>query len=120
MRYEIRPSVAEDFLAFYGSLPQKSCRAWTVIYDGDIAAIAGVTISRDALMFFSDIAPDREYPASTIYKVGCFVTERVHEMGLPVMAIGDDDSHNFLTRLGFYEVGCYNDQRFYKLWRASD
>lgn len=118
MTYSIRPSTQDDFIVFYGHPPLQSCRAWTVIYDGDIAGIAGVTISRDALVFFSNINPDREYPKATIYKIGCYITERVAEMKKPVIAIGTKESHNFLTRLGFVHMTRFEDQELYQLWQG--
>lgn len=83
-------------------------------YDGELACVAGVTIRRTGLVFFSDIVGG-PYPAVTIFKVACWIVERVAEMNKPVMAIGDDSSHNFLTRLGFLYCGTYFGQRYYKL-----
>lgn len=118
LRYSIEPAKYEHFVEFYGHGPKQTCRAWTVKYDGEIAAIAGVTINRKSVVLFSDINSERDYPKTAIYKVGCYIVEHVSRMGLPVMAVGSEKSRPFLEALGFYYLGKYQDQELYRLWQS--
>lgn len=118
-RYSIRPATTEDFVLFKGNAPQHTCRAWTVIYDDDIACIAGVTINRDNLVFFSEMNTEHDYPPSAIFKVACYIVEEVSKMGMPVVAQGEPESRNFLERLGFIHTGNYEGQELYQLWQPQ-
>lgn len=117
--YSVRPSTLQDFMLFYGKLPEQTCRAWTVIYDNDIAAIGGVTISRKGLVLFSDMNTEQDYPKMAIFKVASYIVDQVAKMDKPVWAVSTTENQRFLEALGFIYNGNYQGQRLYKLWQPS-
>lgn len=116
-RYKIFPSKPSDFYAFYGTASPKSCKAWTVWYDDEIAAIAGVTLNRNSMILFSDMKRGASYPKVAIFKVACYVVEQVAKMKKPVLAAGGDGNKKFLESLGFVYIGTYQGQELYRLWQ---
>lgn len=116
-RIFICPSTADDFVEVTGSAPPVSCRSWSVYYDGELAGVAGVTISRNAAIFFSNMKKDTKYPAKAIWSVANFIVSEVFVMNKTVFAIGSAESDKFLKRLGFYYIGRFNDLEYYQLWQ---
>lgn len=102
---EIRPATAADLEAFYGQRPQQTVKAVAVFQDGDLAAIAGVTIEPGFLVAFSDIKPGVTAPKMTYWRVAKEVMKFIGNR--PVVA-GPSANHpnaaRLLTKLGFVRI----------------
>lgn len=111
----IRPSVLADYYAMMGKPPQESVQSWTAIYDGEIAAIAGIKLKRNDMVFFSEMNPDRKYPAIAVFKGACAIVEEVRKLNVPVLSLGTCNSDRFLTALGFTRTGEAHGYGVYQL-----
>lgn len=108
---EIRPTTADDVLAFYGQPSPKSMRAFTVLRDGEIACIAGVTIEPDGLVAFSDMKGTA--PKMTIWRTAKKLTKLIQDMQLPAYATTSNGK--FLASLGLEYAGEIEGQTVYIL-----
>lgn len=114
---EIKPTTADDVIAFNGKPSDKTIRAFSVWKDGQLACIAGVTIEPDKIVAFSDVR-SHNAPKLTVYRVARELMKRIKEMNLPAIAVANADlpnSQRFLASLGFTFVGDCEDGAIYQL-----
>lgn len=107
---EIRKATAEDVKAFYPEgLPTNSAYVWVAIYKGELACIAGLTVSRFGAVAFSDLKPiAKTAPKRVIWETAKQLFAEIKGLGLPMITAADPclkGSKEFLERLGFTHVG---------------
>ena len=115
---EIRPANAADLLSFYGKPSAKTVRAFCISKNGEVGAIAGITISPEIITFFSDMKDGVEVPKMTVWRVSKEIVRRVRKMNLPIYAIENCNkptAKRFLERLGFVFYAEDNGEQQYRL-----
>lgn len=95
-----RPSTREDILAFYGQLPSRSVRAWTLLIDDEPAGIAGYRVDGDVIAVFSDVK--ETVPKMTIWRQA---REFMRMLTFPAYCRCTETSGPFLERLGWQRLG---------------
>jgi len=107
-RIEIKPATRHDIKEFYGDTMRESCRAWSAFYDGKLAAIGGVSITRNLMLVFMEMRLESEVPDITIWRSALHIWEKIRKLNYPIMyAVADPNLSTapaFLERLGFEHV----------------
>jgi hypothetical protein len=106
MRAEIRPSTAEDFVAFKGRLPPYRCRSFTGTVGGKIMGIGGIAYLPDGTaLAFLELEPGAHRYAVTLHKAAKRVIEEAQSRGIPCMIAEADPkeptAQRWLSKLGF-------------------
>ena len=101
---EIRPARIEDFYALYGKLPPLTCQALTVVYGGEVAAMAGTTLAECGYVIHMDIKQGISVPKIKIWRYVKKIMAMISQ-GKSVIYAGADDKYpnsgKFLRKLGF-------------------
>lgn len=101
----IRPIKSDDILAFYGHGLRRTVKGWAVDYNGDLAAICGVTIGRGPVVAFSEIRPGLDVPKITVWRTAKKLMQNIEDQGFKmVFALASPKlpgAPAFLERLGF-------------------
>jgi hypothetical protein len=118
MKYQIRPAQAADIAAFSEFPLPRTIKALVVIYKGELAAIAGVTLENGLAEVFSHVKDGVDAPSITVWRCALQLIQWVKEQNLPAIAVASHDkprSGAFLERLGFTYMGNWNNERTYRL-----
>lgn len=119
---EIRPTTQADIVAFSGHRSQKTIRAFTVLLDGEVTCIAGVTIEPDGVMAFSDLREGLQVPKMTIYRYAKQLADLIRGWGLPAAAVADPNRPNsdrFLERMGFCYIIDSEEGKVFGIWQEQ-
>lgn len=119
---EIRPSTQADIVELSGHRARKTIRALTVLVDGRVACVAGITVEPDGAMAFSDTRAGLDVPRATIYRQARLLAAAIRGWGIPAVAIADPgrpNSGKFLERLGLDYVTTCEQGKVYSLWPKS-
>lgn len=107
----IRPASPDDIIEFYGYSPKRTQRAFSVLEDGQIIAIAGVYIDTSRLVLFSDISDainkDEYRYRKAFIQFFRKLKEIISRYQLPVQAMADPGtpkSCDLLKHMGFEEI----------------
>jgi hypothetical protein len=110
---EIKPATLVDIESFYGRRPDRTVKAFSVYRDGELVAIAGVTLERERIVAFSDIKEGVTAPKITIWRTAKETVKHIAKLNLPAIAI--TGSGKFLESLGFKYVGECDEGTIYRL-----
>lgn len=109
---EIRPARAADFCALYGKPPPFTCQALTVVYQGEVVAIGGVTMTEAGYVMCMMIKEGIDAPKIKIWRYCKKIMDMISQ-GKSVIYAGADvkypNSGKFLRKLGF-EYLCDDEQ----------
>ena len=104
----IKPLTEADIIDFYGKNNPLHCRGWGIHYQGQLAAIVGVTFLPNLPLAWSDIKPDVKASPRLVYVTAKLMMEKIKELNYPmVYAIADiriDTAPEFLKRLGWTHI----------------
>lgn len=115
---EIRPSTMADIEAFNKGPAERTARAFSVFRDGELVAIAGVTIEPSRIVAFSDIKEGVSAPKTTVWRTAKELLKRIQGFNLPIVAISSQNINNsdrFLECLGFQHIGDAGGEKIYRL-----
>lgn len=119
-KYKVRETCQGDINLFYqGKKVPQYIHAWTAIYDGDIAAIAGLVKPHrcDYYVFFSDINNIKQYSKLAIWTISCYIVEEILKLGIRerIVALGKPEPDKYLLNLGFTYSGEHEGYGVYDL-----
>lgn len=117
MSYEARPATREEIERFDPER-RNTVRALAFYYNGELAAIGGITVEHGRLVAFSNICDNLEAPKMTIYRAARDVMKFIGNR--PILASADPafpNSGRFLESLGFTHIGTQECGEVYQ-WRA--
>jgi hypothetical protein len=105
---EIRPSIAEDFVKFFGKVPKMTVRSLTGVDEaGEVLAIGGYYLYGGAAIAFTDHR--KGISKRDMVKGARELMKMLKETNLNVIATSDDDKAVALKHYGFEQAG--------KAWR---
>lgn len=110
---EIRQTIKSDFMAVCNRVNDKTVKAFTVIYDGEPVAIAGVILEKDHFIVFSDVKEGLQAPKMTIWKTSRKLIEMIKSLNLP--AIATTNNGKFLNSIGMEYIMETNDKEVFKI-----
>jgi len=115
--YNVRTSSENDILSFFGVLPPYATKSWSIDYDGELAAIAGVQYTPTNVLVFSDIKKNLDVPNITIWRGTLEVFDKIKALNKPLVAVCTGEFLNsgaYLKRLGFNFFGYEDDMEVYQ------
>lgn len=104
MNIELRPITLGDYRVFFKTEPDRTIRGFGFWLDGELVAIFGAWLHKDATMLFSDMKPDIDVPKITIYRWAKKALGLIDNMKQPLYAT-TLDAGKFLNSLGFRFCG---------------
>jgi hypothetical protein len=110
-QYSIRETVNDDFLLLCGKLPiaDEPIKAWTVIYDGDIACIGSLAKKEGKWILNSDFNPLIKHSAITVFRISCYIMQKALEYEKDIYAYGKITPDKYLLKLGFRFIGTIDE-----------
>lgn len=103
-KVEIKTATLDDMEALCGVRFKRSLRAWSVYYDGELAAVAGLLMTKDDFKGFSQIKPGLVVPKITVWRTAVALLKQMTDLKRSFIVIADpsiNGSPAFLQRLGF-------------------
>lgn len=100
----LTPITAEHYIQFFGVKPERTIRGYAFWIDGEVKAIFGALLGKEATMLFSDMKDDIKLPAITIWRWAKTALEQIDDMKQPLYATSEK-SGKFLLSLGFEHMG---------------
>lgn len=97
---ELKPITVDDYIRFFKESPKRTIRGYSFFLNGEIAAVFGALLSKDGTMLFSDVRPDLNVPAITVWRWAARALVLISDMKQPLYAISKK-SGRFLESLGF-------------------
>jgi len=112
-RIEIKPITIADYVRFFDKQPDRTIRGYSFYFDGEMIAVFGALLDKDATMLFSDIKKGIDVPKITIWRSAKKALALIDDMKQPLYA-NSQSSGKFLCSLGFRFHG---DTKYGKLYQ---
>lgn len=111
-KIEIKPITHKDYVLFFKTQPDRTIRGYSFFLNGEIVAVFGALLSKDATMLFSDVKPGLTISPIIVWRWAKRALELINDMRQPMYATSDKSS-KFLLSLGFVFRG---DTKYGKLY----
>lgn len=110
--FQIRPALPEDIQRFYGEQLPMTLRAYVIIYEGEIACVAGIKKEHTHYVAFSDVKPGLKAPKKTIYRAAREIMQLIKEKYMTQIIVHGGNAR-FLMSLGFKCIGFCSGEYIY-------
>lgn len=103
---EIRPTTAEDMRVFYGKPVKPTVKAWSVFWKDELTCIAGLTLSQQGFVAFSDVKPN-DAPKMTVWRTIKKLMDLIGQTSVLYSSphLDKPSAPKMLKTLGFQDTG---------------
>lgn len=110
---ELKPITIEDYVHFFKRQPDRTIKGYAFYLDGEMVAVFGALLGKDATMLFSDMKQGIDVPAITVWRWSKKALKLLEDMKQPLYATSHS-SGKFLNSLGFHYRGDAKCSKLYE------